>query len=131
MMKRPAAVTPEPRLRKARASPPSPLVVHSDDAFFVVHIGAPPLESAGLRAQLREGEEAIAIGALRTLFCELSLWKEDNKVYARCYYRTRNQVLLFGLFNAVHILHRRTSGLLCDSTGKLYSLWLSWKAVWS
>ena len=117
-MKRPAAVTPEPRPRKARASAPSPLVAHSDDAFFVVHIGAPPLESAGLRAQLREGEETIAIGALRALFGGLSLWKEDSKLYAQCYYRIRGEVVLFGLFNAVHILHRRAAGLLCESAGK-------------
>ena len=38
--------------------------------------------------------------------------------YAQCYYRVRGEVVLFGLFNAVHILHRRSAGLLCESTGK-------------
>ena len=112
-------------------------MAHSDDAFFVVHIGVPPLESAGLRAQLREGEEAIAIAAFRSLFGELSLWKQDSKLYAQCYYRVRGEVVLFGLFNAVRILHRRSAGLLCESTGKrkylltTHPFWLAWKAVWS
>ena len=118
MRKRPAAVTPEPRPRRARASAPSPLVAHSDDGFFVIHIGAPPLEPGGVPAQLLEGEEAIAIAALRSLFGELSLWKDETKLYARCYYRVRGETVLFGLFNAVHILHRRAAGLLCESTGK-------------
>ena len=68
-----------------------------------------------------EGDTPLAIAALRSLFNELSLWREDRKLYARCYYRVRGEVVLFGLFNAVHILHRRTAGLLCDSTEKLYS----------
>jgi len=120
-MKRPAAVTPEGRPRKARVSSPSPLMAQSDDALFGVHIGVPPLDFPGLRAQLRDGEASIAIAALRGLYKELSVWKEDAKVYARCYHRTRKTDVLFGLFNAVHILHRRTEGALSESTGKHYA----------